>query len=341
VLITGAAGFIGSYTVREFVAQGWHVLALLHRTRAPELEELQRDGVVTLLYGDMTDPRALRAAVTSALQARGGALDAIVHCAGRASDVGWSRAFRTANYASVVHLGTLALELGVARFVFVSTTDVYGLRDFAGEGEDELPLVNNTHNPYPHYKIAAEQWVRATLPADRYALIRPAAVWGVGDKTLTPRAIAFLRTSPWMIHFGHWRGRNRWPLAHVRNVAMGNYLAATQPEAAGKAINILDSEHTSIDEFYHLVAEIFLPGKSFGCLTVPRWLGQIYGGIVSCCSNLCHLDHPCTDPSLYALYSISSHLDFSNQRFRDLLATAARTLVSREAGLAELRNTRH
>lgn len=338
VLITGAAGFIGSYTVREFVAQGWHVFAWLHRTISPELEGLQREGLVTLLHGDLTDSGALRETVSAALDEHaGGGLDAVVHCAGRASDVGWRREFRKVNFESVVLLATLVMDLEIPRFVFVSTTDVYGLKDFAGESEDVLPLADNIRNPYPRYKITAEQWLRQHLPADRYAIIRPAAVWGAGDKTLTPRAVSFLRSSHWIISFGHWRGRNRWPLAHVRNVAMGNYLATTQEEAAGKAINILDSEHTTMEEFYHMIAEIFLPGKSFHSVTVPRWIGQVIGAVISGMSNLYNLEHPFTDPSLYALYSVSSNLDFSNQRFLDLLANASRKIVTREAGLAELR----
>lgn len=248
--------------------------------------------------------------------------------------MGRRSAFRRTNYEAVINLGMLAKTLHVPRFV--STTDVYSLRDFAGESEDALPWVNNTRNPYPEYKIAAERWIRNELSVERYAIVRPAAVWGIGDKTLTPRAVEFLRTSSRMVNFGRWRGRNRWPLAHVRNVAMANFLAATSPEAAGKAINVLDSEHTSIEEFYHLIADIFLPGRSFKITNLPLWAGQVAGIPVTFISNLLNLDHPFTDPSLYALYSISCNLDFSNRRFTDLLASAQRKIVTRDEGLMEL-----
>ena len=166
--------------------RGWHVLALVHRTVSPALTALAAAGAVTLLHGDVTDEVGLRQVVKGAIAGRGGRLDAIVHCAGRASDVGRRREFRRVNYESVQHLGRLALERAVARFVFVSTTDVYGLCDFHGETEDELPLLNNVRNPYPEYKIAAEQWLRDTLPPARCAIIRPAAVWGAGRPDADP-----------------------------------------------------------------------------------------------------------------------------------------------------------
>jgi len=278
VLITGAAGFIGGYTVTEFVNAGWHVLALVHRHVSPQLESLAASGSVTLIKGDVTNPDTLALPDTR--------LDAIVHCAGRASDVGWRSEFRKTNFESVQYLVELTKKRDVPRFVFISTTDVYGMRDFHGETEDELPLLNNVHNAYPEFKIAAEQWIREHLPAERYAIIRPAAVWGVGDTTLTGRAVAFLRSSPWIMHFGKRRGQNRWPMAHVRNVASAIHLAATMPEVAGQAINVLDSEVTTVDEFYRLIAAIYLPQKRFRSITLPLLLGKGFGWIISVISDL-------------------------------------------------------
>ena len=336
VLITGAAGFIGRYAAEAFAAEGWHVFGLVHCRAAAELDRLAAEGRATLLRGDVTDLAALRAALAAALKARGATLDAIVHCAGRASDVGWRREFRRTNYASVRGLADLTAELGVGRFVFVSTTDVYGLRDFHGETEDELPLGACPRNPYPEFKIAAEQYIRAKLPPDRYSIIRPAQVWGVGDPTLTPRIVDFLRGSPWIVHFGRWRGRNRWPLAHVRNVAAALVAAATLPDAAGRAFTVADDEQTSMEEFYRILARIYLPEKQFRSVTLPFWVGAVVGAAVSAVSNLLNLRRPFMDPSHYALYAVSRNLDFSNAALKRLLAAAGRTLVTREEGVREL-----
>ena len=340
VLVTGAAGFIGRNAAEAFAAEGWHVVALVHRRSCPELERLAAAGAATLVRGDVTDLRALRDALAAALKARGATLEAIVHCAGRASDVGWRREFRRTNFESVCGLVELTREWNVGRFVFVSTSDVYGLRDFHGETEDELPLGAHPHNPYPEFKLAAEAHIRSKFSYDRYSIVRPAQVWGVGDATLTPRIVDFLRGSPWIVHFGPWRGRNRWPLAHVRNVAAALVAAATLPEAAGRAFTVADDEHTSMEEFYRILARIYLPEKQFRSVTLPFWLGVVIGAAVSGLSNALNLKRPFMDPSHYALYAVSRNLDFSNAALKHLLAKAGVALVTRDEGVRELERAR-
>lgn len=334
--VTGAAGFIGGYIARRFTDEGWHVLALVHRTASPELTRLAHAGSVTLVTGDVTDPAGLRTALAAVLAKRGASLDAIVHCAGRASDVGWRREFRRTNFESVRGLVSLVKEWNVGRLVFVSTTDVYGLRDFHGESEDELTLAARPRNPYPEFKIAAEACIRTELPPDRFGIVRPAQVWGVGDLTLTSRIVGFLRTSPWIVHFGKWRGRNRWPLAHVRNVALTAFLVASIPAAGGLAVNVVDDENTTMDEFCRILARVYLPHRTYRTVTLPFWVGQCVGAAVSGLSNLLNLKQPFADPSFYALYAVSHNLDFGNRRMKDLAASAGRALVTRDAGIREL-----
>jgi len=315
VLVTGAAGFIGRHVAAAFVERGWRVFGLLHR--APPVFEATDGGPGTLTYlrGDATQLESLRAV----LRECGEPPDAIVHCAGRASDVGWRREFRRANYESVCHLVLLVQELGIGRLVFVSTTDVYGLRDFNGQQEDDMPLALRSRNPYPYYKIRAERQIRESLPPERYVLLRPAQVWGPGDETITPRVVAFLRHSPAIVHFGRWRGRNRCPLVHVGTVALAAVLAAHRPEVAGQALNVIDDERVSVDAFYRKVAAEFLPGKRFRTVALPYWIGWLLAAPVTAISNLLNLRHPFADPSLYALRTVSHNLEFGNERLRALL----------------------
>ena len=332
VFITGATGFIGSYVAAEFVNRNWHVTALVHRQDISRLEHLNTTGRIEYAQGDIADYASLRGAFFSVDEG----YDVIVHCAGRASDVGRRSAFRQANLTSVKHLVRLTKDLSIGRLVFISTTDVYGLRNFNGETEDELPLKAWPRNPYPEFKILAEAFIRRELPPANFSILRPAQVWGVGDTTLTSRIVDFLRWSPWIVHFGEWRGKNRWPLAHVRNVAMAAYLAATMPESAGQAINILDNERTSMDEFYRIVGEVYFPEKKFKTITLPFWVGRITGMVVSGISLLLNLKQPFVDPSLYALYAVSKNLDFSNKKLRDLFEAAGRLMISLDEGIREL-----
>lgn len=335
-LVTGAAGFIGSWIVEEFVAQGWRVLALVHRkTDARWLKHVE-EGRVLPVQGDITDFRRLHSDISATANSLGDGLDAVVHAAGRASDVGRRSSFRRLNLEGVRNVGELTLKLGVPRLVFLSTTDVYGVRDFHGESEEELPLEMTVPNPYPEFKIEAEKWIRERVPPDRYSILRPAAVWGSGDTTLMPRILDFLRWSPGLVFFGRWRGKNRWALAHVRNVATAAFLAATLSEATGESINVLDDERTSLGEFYRILGRAYLPEKTFKDICLPLWLGSAMGRVVSLASDALDLEHPFLDPSYYAVHHVSSNLDFDNRRMRELFAAAGLSLVTQEEGVRDM-----
>jgi hypothetical protein len=117
---------------------------------------------------------------------------------------------------------------------------------------------------------------------------------------------------------------------------MTAFLAGTQPEAAGRAIHVLDEEKTTVDEFYRILARIFLPRKEFKYLVLPFSVGCCLGGLVSVLSNALHLDRPFMDPSYYAVYAVSRNLDFSNGRMKTLFHHAHRRIISRDEGIREL-----
>lgn len=315
VLITGSAGFIGLHTVKEFVDQGWFVYALVHRSKSARLSELQKAGQIRILNGDITNFESMEKVLLQCPDS----MDAIVHCAGRASDIGWAREFRKTNFNSVQYLVELTKQHNVKRLIFVSTTDVYGLKDFNGQTEQQLGYDETSRNNYPKYKILAEKWLRDNLFADRYSIIRPAAVWGDDDPTLTKRIRDFLAWSPFIVHFGKWKGKNRWPMVHISHVAKANFLATISPQALGQAINVLEPEQVSIDDFYHMIAEKYFTDKKHRTVVLPFWLGICIGSVVSSISNLLNLKHPIIDPSLYALYSISKNLDFSCDKYQNLI----------------------
>lgn len=340
VLVTGAAGFIGSHTAELFAREGWRVFALLHHRRTPRLLYLIDDRKVEVLHADLGDPEAVRNLMVACRRRAGAPLDAIAHCAGRATDIGRAGAFRRANFEPVRYLGEAVAEGFARRLVYVSTTDVYGLFDHHAATEDATPLRAFPRNAYPLFKILAEDWLRGNVPAALWSIVRPAAVWGPDDPTLAPRILGFLRRSPFIIHFGPWRGRNRWPLAHVDNVAQAILLAATRDEAAGRAVNVLDSERTSIDEFYRLLGRACLPRRNWRTLKLPWWFGQALGSTVSALGNTLNMNRPPLDPSLYALYAVSRDLDFSNARWLEWMTAAGRRPVTREEGLAQLKPDR-
>jgi dTDP-L-rhamnose 4-epimerase len=124
-LVTGGAGFLGSYVADALLAAGHKVRALDNLSSQVHGEDAQRpaylDPEVELIRGDVRDAGKVRAAL------RG--VDAVVHFAA-AVGVGQSM-YRIAEYTSVNNLGTAVLaealaENRVGRLVVASSMSLYG-----------------------------------------------------------------------------------------------------------------------------------------------------------------------------------------------------------------------
>jgi UDP-glucose 4-epimerase len=150
VLITGAAGRVGR-VLRARLAAGAHPVRGLDRLAAPGV-----DFVADL--ADLADSGAL---VHRALQG----IEAVVHCAAlHAPHVGTvdEREFQRVNVDATLALWRAARAAGVRRFVFTSTTAVYGT-DAARTGRAAWITEQTQPQPrsiYHRSKLAAEDALR-------------------------------------------------------------------------------------------------------------------------------------------------------------------------------------
>lgn len=333
VFITGGSGFIGRYVVDKFLSEGWDVSIL---SRNPSVHKKEFGNRAAVYYGDLRFANSLKKSLDDYEAQKGSAPNAIVHCAGRVTDIGRKKHFESTIFnPTKILCEYVALNIKT-KLVYVSTTDVYGLKDFFSAKESDLDFGFTPRNPYPRYKIESERWIMGHLPKAQYSIVRPASVWGPGDKTLAPRVLEFLRSSPWIIHFGRWKGKNRWPLAHVRNVAAGIYLAATSKQAEGQAFHVLDSEYTTINDYYEMLLEIYFPERKPKPISLPFWLGKLFGASISLASNVLNLDQPIADPSHYAVYVVSKNLDFDNKLFLNLMSQGGQHVWTKSEGIQEL-----
>ena len=137
-LITGGAGFLGSYVADALLAGGHQVRALDNLSPQVHgeggLRPAYLDPEVELLVGDVRDPEKVQQAL------RG--VDAVVHFAA-AVGVGQSM-YRIAEYTSVNNLGTAVLaealaESPVERLVVASSMSLYGEGLYrAGDGSTRI-----------------------------------------------------------------------------------------------------------------------------------------------------------------------------------------------------------
>jgi dTDP-glucose 4,6-dehydratase len=160
LLVTGAAGFIGSNFVRYWVDHhpDDHVVALDALTYAGVRENVEGIPGVTFVHADIGDTDAITAILT---QHR---VDAIVNFAAESHNslaiVDPARFFRT-NVLGTQGLCEAAKRVGVGRFHHVSTCEVYGDLDLDTDDvfTEESPYRPRT--PYNASKAGGDHVVRA------------------------------------------------------------------------------------------------------------------------------------------------------------------------------------
>ncbi len=151
ILVTGACGFIGSSYVR-LAGEEYEVVVLDKLTYAGRQENLE--GLdVQLVVGAIEDPGTVREAMSGC--------DAVVNFAAESHvdrSIADQEAFARTHVIGTSVLLDAARELGVGRYLQVSTDEVYGSID-SGSFTEESPL--DPSSPYSATKAAGDLLVSA------------------------------------------------------------------------------------------------------------------------------------------------------------------------------------
>jgi UDP-glucuronate 4-epimerase len=131
VLVTGAAGFIGSHLCERLVSRGDRVVGLDNfdgfyprPIKEKNLAALRRNPAFRLVEGDITDPHDIGVALDIA-----GKVDTVVHLAALAGvrpSIKNPQRYYSVNVTGTLHLFTLCRARGIKRLVFGSSSSVYG-----------------------------------------------------------------------------------------------------------------------------------------------------------------------------------------------------------------------
>jgi UDP-glucuronate 4-epimerase len=155
-LVTGGAGFIGSHLVEKLLATG-HDVSILDDFNDFYDPQIKRANIAAVA-GDVPIHRIdLRDSAGVNQLFHREKFDAIVHLAARAGvrpSISQPQLYFDTNVSGTLHLLEAARHTGIDRFIFASSSSVYGICQEVPFSED-FPLTQ-TISPYAATKIAGE-----------------------------------------------------------------------------------------------------------------------------------------------------------------------------------------
>lgn len=267
ILITGAAGFIGSHVVRVLLGRGFRNLICLVRptskiSRLQTLISSAPPGTnVQVLEGNLLSRKDCEQACKE--------VAVIYHLAAGTGE----KSFPDAYMNSVVATRNLleaVLEHGrLKRFVLVSSFSVYTNCDKV-RGRlltESCPIEEHPHlrgEAYCFGKVRQEQIVceygkARTLP---YVIVRPGSVYGDTGSAIPGRI--GIGTFGLFLHLG---GSNTIPFTHVENCAEAIVLAGLVKGIDGEVFNVVDDDLPSSSGFLRLYKKNV---RSFKSLYLPH-----------------------------------------------------------------------
>lgn len=255
ILVTGAAGFIGSNIVLKLLSYDCKVWGLdnLSNGRMVNLKNCLNKPNFTFLKGDIRDIEFLRNNFKD--------LDIIFHEAALGSvprSVEDPISTNEVNVKGTLNLLMLARDLDVERFIYASSSSVYGEREILPKRED-MPL--EPISPYAVSKLAAENYMSSffRMYGLKTASLRYFNVYGphqIASPYSGVIAIFISRTlqNQPLIIFGD--GKQTRDFTFVQDVVNANILAVKKDNAIGQVFNLGSGIQTSILDLAHKVLEL-------------------------------------------------------------------------------------
>ena len=176
VLVTGGAGYVGAALVPALLREGYQVRVLdLYLYGEEVLDAVKRDPNLQQIKGDLRDREVLDKVVPGC--------DAVIHLACICNDPSFEldpELGKSINYDAFIDLVKLSKDYGAKRFIYASSSSVYGIKAKPNVHED-LPLEPLTD--YSKYKAMCEEvLMKEREPGFTTLIVRPSTVCGYSPR---------------------------------------------------------------------------------------------------------------------------------------------------------------
>jgi len=263
VLITGGAGYVGSALIPELIKEGFHVKVLdLYMFGHDVLNSVQGHPNLEQIKGDIRDKVLLEKIISGC--------DAVIHLACISNDPSFElnpELGKSINYDAFIPLVDISKSSGVKRFIYASSSSVYGIKEEKNVTED-LPLLPLTD--YSKYKAMCEDiLMEKKEPGFVTLILRPSTVCGYSPRLrldLTVNILTNLAVNNRKITvFG---GQQMRPNIHIKDMVRAYLKSLEWPDEAidGKIYNV-GFENFTVAEIAEKVRSVV--GPDIDIVTTP------------------------------------------------------------------------
>ncbi|MFA5039032.1 MAG: NAD-dependent 4,6-dehydratase LegB [Candidatus Omnitrophota bacterium] len=252
ILLTGAAGFIGSHLAERLCSLGYTVRALVHynsRNCWGWLESVKCRDKIEVVTGDIRDFDLVHKAV------RG--VSSVFHLAaliGIPYSYQSPEAYVETNISGTLNILQAAKDTGVRKVILTSTSEIYGTAQSVPISEKH-PI--NPQSPYAATKAAADLLAMSfyrsfNLPV---TIVRPFNTYGPRQsaRAVIPTIIIQILKKRGAVRLGALTPTR--DLTFVQDTVEGFVRAAESPKAAGEIINLGSGTEISIADLARLIAD--------------------------------------------------------------------------------------
>jgi len=252
ILVTGAAGFIGSHLVELLLERGFDVVAFVRydsKSIHPWLKSVSNHPSLKVYRGDVRD-------FDSVVRAMNGC-DTVMHLAaliGIPYSYESPLAYVRTNIEGTYNILEGARTLGVHNVVVTSTSETYGSAQYVPIDEKH-PAVGQS--PYAATKIAADQIALSYHKSFGLGVkvIRPFNTYGPrqSSRAVIPTIISQILAGSRRIRLGNLSATR--DLTYVTDTALGFLNVAQSASCVGRAVNLGVGSEISIGELVGIIAQ--------------------------------------------------------------------------------------